>query len=66
MNMADTPEREIVNQLALEASLAAIDAAASALSATLLTLARRRKEISDMLDPSDAKAHRDEKRWSCD
>ena len=66
MNMADAPEREIADRLALEASLATLDAAASALAATLMTLAKTRKEISDVLHPGGAKARADEKRWSCD
>jgi len=66
MNMADTPEPEIADRLALEASLAALDTTANALAAALLTLARARKEINDILHPSAAASRRDEMRWSCD
>jgi len=66
MNMADTPEPEIADRLALEASLAALDATAKALAAALLTLARTRKEINDILHPGAAQSRRDEMRWSCD
>jgi len=66
MNMADTPEPEIADRRALEASLAALDTTAKALAAALLTLARTRKEINDILHPDAAQSRRDEMRWSCD
>ena len=66
MNMADMPRREIADRLALEASLAALDTTASALCAALLTLAKTRKEIDDILRPGKIESRQDEMRWSCD
>ena len=66
MNMADGPEREIADRLALEASLAALDTTASTLAAALLALAGTRKQIADMLHPRPARSREDELRWSCD
>jgi len=66
MNMADGPHGEIADRLALEASLAALDTSASALAAAMLTLARTRKEIADILQPLAATSREDELRWSCD
>jgi len=66
MNMADGPHGEMADRLALEASLAALDTAASALAAALLTLAKTRKEVADILKPRPAMSREDELRWSCD
>ena len=66
MNMSDGPHEEIADRLALEASLVALDTTASALAAALLTLAKTRKEIADILQPRPVMSREDELRWSCD
>jgi len=66
MNMADGAHGEIADKLALEASLVALDTTASALAAALLTLAKTRKEIADILQPRPGMSRDDELRWSCD
>ncbi len=66
MNMADAPQGELVDRLALEASVTALDAAANALAAALLALAKSRKEINDILCQRPGASRHDEKRWSCD
>ena len=66
MNMADRPQRDTAERLALEESLAALDTTASALSSALLTLARTRKEINDILHSGRERSRQDELRWSCD
>jgi len=66
MNMADGPHGEIADRLALEASLVALDTTARALAAAMLTLAKTRKEIADILHPRPGMSREDELRWSCD
>lgn len=66
MNMADAPQGELVDRIALEASVTALDSAANALAAALLALAKTRKEINDILYPRPGGSRDDEKRWSCD
>ena len=66
MNMADGAHGEIADRRALEASLTALDTAASALAAALLTLSKTRKEIVDIVQPRPGVSREEELRWSCD
>jgi hypothetical protein len=64
MNLSDVPAPQTSHRQTLETALTALDEGARALSLALMTLARTRKSIEEILRPTGAAVSRtDELRW---